>query len=228
MRFLKSILCVLGLGSPAAKAQDPETGFGPAHALLAVQELSADDPAALQAAEAFLSDGGDAGSFAALIAESAPHMATIWYALDTSGRLAHLDWKADAAEALAWFERLFARQGIAWPEDTAPDIVARARQAELAAGDDVGYVYVALRPLVEAAGFEILNLDTGGDAYAFLLAPAPAGDRWRSVGTDPGMRIESPDWQFHTRPWAAGAGLRHTDHPARAPAAPPPVPVARD
>lgn len=144
------------------------------------------------------------------------------HSLHRAGRIADLDWAVGYTPALEELARLFAKASIAVPDGIADRLAAL--EPDMERGDPVGYVFVLLDPIARAAGYEILDLNHGGDSFWMFLARSDASARWRNVVLGDGVRIESPEWQFADVLGRLGLAARYPGHPRHSIQAPPEAP----
>lgn len=186
-----------------------------AQTLLAVRELSGGDAEAEELAR-MVWDGeveDDDNFFLEFRGDALP-MASLGYALHMTDRLIAHDWRVATEDLFEDFRPLFAAYGIAWPEAVEATTVSLEDTIEMEAGDSVGLVLHALTPAAASAGYDVMQLNTGGDEYVFFLADTASADRWRSVylGTVP-VCIEDPTYQFQKLYRRNGWQIAHPDAP---------------
>jgi hypothetical protein len=208
MRFLAPILCLAAMPQPVQAEVLPVR-----RAVEAVAALSNDDPAAIAAARRMLRGGPATGSMFADLPADMWVFAIVAASLEASGRLVSLDWKEEASEAEAGFERLFAKAGVS-TTGVADRIESIARRVET---QGVGLAYAAYREAAEAGGYRILGLNAGSDMYHFVLVRQDRAARWQGVRLGPDQYVEDSDWQFRDVLEAIGVTPRSTAHPAATP-----------
>ena len=114
---------------------------------------------------------------------------------------------------------LFDVGSIPWPDGIRDRLLTL--EPDMERGDAVGYVFALLDPVVREAGYEILDLNNGGDSHWIFLAPASAVARWRNVALGEGVRLESPEWQYSSVLQRLGLSARYPGHPSRSLREPP-------
>ncbi|MFK7938872.1 MAG: hypothetical protein AB8B82_05805 [Roseovarius sp.] len=208
---------VSAAATPALAAENANAPLSDAQIILAIQDLTGSEAAALAATKAMLAGEVSQHEPFSYYVQDYANVAALGHGLYASNRLLDLDWAAGLDEAVDQFDFILGTSDILWPAGLEDDLDQLVQAGGIARGDAVGEVYIRVWPQVRDAGYQIMSLNTDSDAHMMFIAPEAAALRWQSVQIGPNMYFEIADWQFGTQMQAAGHSIEFPGHPATHP-----------
>ncbi len=119
-------------------------------------------------------------------------------ALFTTGWALHFDWRERADVIVPAVDRLLAKLGAAVLDPTTQRSIHQTvtNRGRRILKTEIDLVYGPLCEQLESRGLRFLDINRGGDDYAFVIAGEDLYRRWVNTKFSEGLAVEDPGWQF--------------------------------